>query len=362
MISNLTDSIYNIEIERQGAEPVWQQLRNGLTSIVVSKDIGPGTRLPSLRKIGNQLSISYITVGKAVDQLVKEGLLETREGSGIYTTENSSKTIRSAGVLIGCLDSYMFSQFLKGMDNSFREKKIAMCIQPDFTLTGSQDFLEKVVVDNSVSGLIIYSEHTYKNQLLMDRVVSQLPVVILNSCKEVSADGLVYSDDDSGMSKVVKVLIEKQHKDVVMFSSNPDSSIFHYRRWGFEKHAKKAGLNFSIIDNVIDEEAAYLNTMRLVFEKKKFTAVVCASDVIAAGVLRFLNSNNIKVPDDIAVIGYGNLDFAGKLFPRLTTVEQHFETMGKEAVELLCRAAEKRSYGNPVRVKTETKLIIRETL
>ena len=65
------------------------------------------------------------------------------------------------------------------------------------------------------------------------------------------------------------------------------------------------------------------------------TAIVCASDMIASGVISELNRMNLKVPDDVSVIGYDDLPVAAQLTPKLTTIRQDRYDLGKSAVLML---------------------------
>ena len=67
------------------------------------------------------------------------------------------------------------------------------------------------------------------------------------------------------------------------------------------------------------------------------TALVCATDELASYAYRSLLSHGIRIPEEISVIGYGNLDLAYKLTPPLTSVDQHPQEQGRLAGELLLR-------------------------
>ena len=70
-------------------------------------------------------------------------------------------------------------------------------------------------------------------------------------------------------------------------------------------------------------------------EKKKFTAVFCANDMIAVGAIQALKQLSLKVPDDVAVVGYDDIQMASYTDPPLTTVSQPKYDMGRLAVEML---------------------------
>ena len=90
-----------------------------------------------------------------------------------------------------------------------------------------------------------------------------------------------------------------------------------------------------------------------------FTAVFCANDQMALGVLHGLSARGVRVPEDVSIVGFDDLPEARHFRPALTTVRQDFETLGKRTVEAIISAIE---GGHPnVRTVIEPELIVRES-
>jgi LacI family transcriptional regulator len=87
------------------------------------------------------------------------------------------------------------------------------------------------------------------------------------------------------------------------------------------------------------------------------TAVICANDLLALGVLRGLSQRGIRVPDDMALVGYDDDDFAAVLSPPLTTVRQEPYRVGRTAAEILLAEPVESSR----RVVFEPELVIRDS-
>ena len=80
-----------------------------------------------------------------------------------------------------------------------------------------------------------------------------------------------------------------------------------------------------------------LGAQQLVEERDRPTALVCANDLLALGALRVLEHRGVRVPDDLALVGYDDVDFAASLSVPLTTVRQDKYLLGQQAAELLLR-------------------------
>ena len=359
----LEDKISGIRIDRLSGTPVWMQVYKGFKGILSESNARPGVKLPSLRRSGEMLSISYLTVSKAIDRLVDDGTLEVRGGSGIYVHERPGRLLNAIGVIMddGSYSS-MLAEMFRGISQELSTSGIDMIVHSDTSLDSSQRFISRIVKERGNVGLIAYGDKLFEGRLFIEEILPKAPVVVLNRCQDLPADGMVYSDDANGMAELVEALHGKGHRQVLYFSSPGRSSIGVMRREAFEREARKRGIAYEVVEGVEDGEMGYLNAMRAVLEKRKFSAIACWTDNVAYGVIRFLHTQGVKIPDEVAVTGYGNIDFSDKIYPRLSTVEQHYEEMGRAAVRLLLQSAGKRSFCNPVKIITKTNFIGRDSL
>ena len=134
---------------------------------------------------------------------------------------------------------------------------------------------------------------------------------------------------DMGHKKIAFLGIASEHR--------PE---FNQRYQGFVKALLDAKLMVNPklqIDADTSEEMGYEATMELLKSKLQFDAIFCASDLIAIGVINALKENNIRVPADVAVVGFDNIPTATYTNPPLTTVQQDTMLAGKLLVENLLK-------------------------
>ena len=91
------------------------------------------------------------------------------------------------------------------------------------------------------------------------------------------------------------------------------------------------------IDAISTEDSGYVATQQLLDKNLELDAIVCASDLIAIGVLRALRDRKIAIPKQIAVVGYDNIQVASFANPSLTTVEQNTKLAGEILVDSLLK-------------------------
>lgn len=115
---------------------------------------------------------------------------------------------------------------------------------------------------------------------------------------------------------------------------------FRERYLGHCKALKQANLVVDSkmqFDAISTEEAGYLAAQALIATGQHFDALVCASDLIALGVLRSLRENAIKIPEQVAIVGYDNIPIASFATPALTTVRQNTKLAGELLVDSLLK-------------------------
>jgi LacI family transcriptional regulator len=108
-------------------------------------------------------------------------------------------------------------------------------------------------------------------------------------------------------------------------------------------------------------QSALVETQKLIESGLKFDSIFTVNDFTAAGALKILHRNGYKVPDDIAVVGFGDDQTSLMVEPTLTTVNQPGFEMGKKAMEQLIRRITQTKPEPPVTELLKTQLIVRES-
>ena len=106
-------------------------------------------------------------------------------------------------------------------------------------------------------------------------------------------------------------------------------------------------------------ELGYPGTQQLLMRRRDFTAIVCFNDISAIGCIRALHDGGLRVPHDVSVIGFDDIQTANYYVPSLTTIRQPLQTMGElAATTLLKKIAHERQ---PDTLRVDPELIIRES-
>jgi LacI family transcriptional regulator, galactose operon repressor len=186
-----------------------------------------------------------------------------------------------------------------------------------------------------------------------------LPTIFVDSMFQAEHATWVRSDYLDGAYKAVEYLLSLGHRHIAFFHG--DSLVTDVERiLGWHQALASVGLTPDPQLTRIcrwDAEDAYNATMKLLQERRDFTAIVAGSDIMALGILQALHQHHLRVPDDISLIGFDDIDLCERADPPLTTIHQDTRLISQGAVSGLLQMLETKETPPPVVVPT--KLVIR---
>ena len=195
-----------------------------------------------------------------------------------------------------------------------------------------------MLLDKQVDGLI-FLNNVVKNRALPDAVLGNTPFVFLNQYSSQPGYPSVIPDDYQGALTATEHLIKLGHTRVAFVNGRLKHEACAHRLRGYKDALNKAGLepDSSLIEgqDTWNEEGGYKSAKRLLSLAQPPTAIFCANDSLAIGVLDSFKELGIAVPQDISLIGFDNSLAGQQKRPPLTSIALPFAEMGKLAVDLL---------------------------
>lgn len=193
-------------------------------------------------------------------------------------------------------------------------------------------FLEKRVsgiIMNSVTGLT-RSEQSYIAN-------SGIPVVLLNRPAGRTGFSTVISNNRQGGELAAKHLLQAGHRRLAHLTGPADHPNFQKRAKGFEEAVLGFGkkVSVSVVHGMQSMTGGYDMALELFRKRTNSTAIFAGNDVIALGVIKAAIELGIKVPKDISLVGFDDMEIAALTHPPLTTIRQPKYEAGKAAVEML---------------------------
>jgi DNA-binding LacI/PurR family transcriptional regulator len=197
------------------------------------------------------------------------------------------------------------------------------------------------------------------------KVIAQAGVPVIYLGKPFSgsrAASFVDADNVGGIKQAVEYLYARDRRHIAMVTGIPSMRSAVDRTVGYRRGLASVGLPLDedlILPTDYTKAGGELAMDRLLQSGRPVDAVIAASDLVATGVLHSLQRAGIKVPADIAVIGFGDDWIAAQTDPPLTTISQDAVQMGRKLAELTVNAIEGRP--GPLRFIMPTRLVLRAT-
>lgn len=332
-----------------------------------------GSVIPTLKDVAKEAGVSTATVSHVVNNTrYVSPEVEARVNNAIKKVNyrpniaaRCLKTNKTAmfGVVVCTYDNSFHSELLFWINSICQEKNYSTLVSYISNAPGSEKQAIMNLVDRGVDGLIINSVAPEED---IEDFLNELdtPFVLMNRFMKKNPGDTIHTDDFNGGKIAVEHLLSLGHTRIGLISiaSNPVFSD-SLRIDGYKEALSKAGIDF-------DEDLVFLRDYQAETGMMAFnhfmslenppTALFCCSDVIAMGAVKAANLANIKIPEDISIIGYDDFIYADYMVPSLTTIAQNKEKLGVGAVELLLeRVNKKRTDRVDFSVKPE--LIVRES-
>ncbi|WP_044339852.1 LacI family DNA-binding transcriptional regulator [Rossellomorea aquimaris] len=215
--------------------------------------------------------------------------------------------------------------------------------------------------ERRVDGVIIQGIRT-DDPYLQEVVESDIPCVLIDIPLESEYVSHVTTDNVLGAEKAVQHLIQCGHTNIGMINGHDYAFVSQQRLEGYNNALQGAQLELNssyIVNGEFTEESGKKAAAALLTSHPEMTALFCASDLMAIGAMSAAKQLNIRVPEDLSIVGYDDILLASYVSPKLTTVRQNKFQLGYEGARLLLDLLTNQS--GPHRMVLETRLIRRES-
>ncbi|MGO4272239.1 LacI family DNA-binding transcriptional regulator [Paenibacillus sp. TAF58] len=213
--------------------------------------------------------------------------------------------------------------------------------------------------EDRVDGIIVLSPLN-EERYVMELKRKNIPFVIIDNHVENTRALTVNVDNYSGGYEATKHLIDLGHTRIAHVSGPEHFLSVRERKRGYEKALAEAGLSpLTISYTEFGIRTGFDVAKEWIKNDIIPTAIFAGDDGLALGVMEAFQSEGYKIPCDLSVIGYDDQVFASEIHPRLTTIRQPMEQMGKHAVHLLLKLIQGSKRNSSIILQPE--LIVRES-
>lgn len=312
-----------------------------------NENLSPGSRFFSEKDLCDIHSVSRQTVRQALMVLESQNIIWRKRGSGTFVKAAKNNTVQNSfnvGVISTYFSDYIFPSIITGIEKVLKANNIGI----QLSITHNQVFEEsralKTMLTQNIKGLIVEPSKSAlpnPNMKLYDEIKSlNIPLVFFNAKYPWTDFPCVAMDDVMAGRLITNHLFDLGHKKISGIFALDDIQ-GHKRYQGFMNSFEQHGI-LTAEQNVLWFSTGEKKSLFTSFESRintllnNSTAVVCYNDSLAVSLLDFCKKENIKVPEDISIVGIDDSKLAAVCEVPLTTVRHPHQLLGEHtAMKLL---------------------------
>lgn len=355
--------------------PLYQKIVDAIKEKIVSGELESGDQVPTEAELSKQYGVSRITSKRALTELENASLIYRVQGRGSFVRDRSAASGYGLGdsqaggngrhaiglsgnghggshggagnsvlLILPFAHNPGLGDYEKGISDYLATAGYMLNIQSN-SIVGQRKLLENAL-NGPYSGLLYYPVDSHSDLgILYQYHLKQFPVIIMDKCIEGIPFPSVVSDNFGGGYQATGHLIQNNHRKIAFISSLKVETSYTIR----ERYLGylKAIFDHNLMDRGVADLTEHYLTHDVDLGKERYvklirslleqgvTAIVAENDLSAIEFIGAAKEMGLSVPDDFSIIGFDNIQLAGLIEPKLTTISQNFERMGYLAAEML---------------------------
>ncbi|RCS27308.1 LacI family transcriptional regulator [Polaribacter sp. WD7] len=299
----------------------------------------------TIKDIANVLNISPAAVSKAlhddsrISVKTKKAVRQVAKNLN-YQPNHLASALRSGksnlvGVIVPRTNSNFFSSVIQNIEEVLNKEGYNIIItQSNESYKKECDSIDTLLY-TQVDGIIASMANETVNLSHFEKVKTKgIPLILFDRGENDLNVDYVGIDDYNSSHLIVEHLVKQGCKRIAHIGGYKHTRIYNNRIRGYIDALKKHNLPLDdelLLEGNLTIKDGKAKMLQLLSLKNRPDAVYAASDYAALGAQRVLKENNIKVPDDVALVGFSNEPFTSMVTPSITSIEQHSEAIGKKA-------------------------------
>ncbi|WP_066363388.1 LacI family DNA-binding transcriptional regulator [Neobacillus drentensis] len=308
--------------------------------MVTIKDVAREAKV-SISTVSRVLNMSGYTSEKTKEKVLYAVKKLGYTGSLVAAAMIKKQTL-TLGLIIPDIKNIFHSDLTRAVEDGANSHgfNIFLC-NTDNNLQKEVEYIH-LLIAKGVDGIIFSSpEVKDKNIKEVKEKFPDLPIVILGSKFHNLTINEILVDNFDGGYRATSHLLELGHKDIAFISGGIDSYSSIERHKGYKFALNESGIpindDFVIFDRFYIE-SGYKNALKLLQKNKRPTAIFAGSDSIAVGIYKAARELNLKIPEQLSVVGFDDSQYAEILSPMLTTIHTPIKEMGQRAIEIIVKS------------------------
>lgn len=356
----------------KGGKPLHQSVREYIIAKIQDGEYGLGDPIPSERQLSKDLGVSRYTVRQALRSLEDSGYLRRVQGHGTFVSSRRGREgdPGKIGVILTYCSQELISKILAGIEETLSAEGFTMSFADSRNDPRKETELITRFLREGVSGLILMPADDEKGSPVLARLKREgFPFVLVDRKLEDLHVDCVASDNIAGAYQAVEYLIKLGHRRIGFVRDRfSETSSIKERVHGYKQALMDYNLPYDPelvcgYDLRLPQDAKSAILYHFI-QRTQVTAICAVHDDMAIDIVKMCRVQNVKIPEDLSVIGFDNLEITEHLEVPLTSVAQFPHLMGAQAAQLLVRKMQSRGKEHAQvihQIYCPTQLVVRQS-
>ncbi|MBC1793718.1 LacI family DNA-binding transcriptional regulator [Listeria booriae] len=328
------------------------------------KDIAKDTGF-SITTVSRALN-GYSDVNEETRSIIRASAKKLQYSPNMLAQSLVTKKSKTIGLLVTDLkresvkDNFVF-EVLCGVSEYVATIDYEMILISTTTSRQRNKTFSQVVGERNLDGVVIQGLKK-DDPYLTEAVASNLPTVLIDIPIENSTTGFVTSDQEDSVKTAIKYLSRLGHRKIAFMNGHKHAYVSEIRFKAYQEALSEIGIDYDeklLCYGDFEEEKAYQTALNFLLATQGVSAIFCASDIMALGVLQAARELQISVPAELSIIGFDNILLTRYVSPSLSTVAQNPFELGKAAAQLVLEIINETSSDHHLILQNE--LIVRDS-
>lgn len=245
-----------------------------------------------------------------------------------------TKKTEIIGILLPGLHGEFFSEMIRGIDEASWQYNFQLLLS-SYNADANNTARAIAAMRGRVDGIIIMVPYDYDPE---EFAGINIPHVLIGAKHDKEADNIVGIENFNGAMLAVDHLFERGARNIALLSGPSQNLDAEQRYQGYLKSVKDHGLKPSIIKGDFTESSGKNAALEIIETNKsgqKIDGIFCANDMMAVGLIKELQKQNIRIPQDIKIVGFDDIPISKYLNPELSTIHVKIAKLGQVAFEMI---------------------------
>ncbi len=306
---------------------------------------------------------NYGYVSKAIRQKVLAAVQELGYRPNTVARSMVTKSTRILGLVVTDITNPFFAHLVRSVEDVTWEAGYTLFLANTDENAQREEAILQTILERQVDGVILVPSTSQSTPHLVHFIQQDIPLVLLDRNVKGLAVDAVMVDNENGAYQAVTHLIRLGHRRIGMVIDNLDISTNAERLAGYRRAFREADLTVEeqlIQSCQFTEQSAFYLATEMVNHPQRPTALFTANNFMTLGIIHAAREANLRIPEDIALVGFDDMEWTAFSPLQITAVAQPVQELGNVAAKRLLMRLEG-DQTSPMEIRLKTSFIIRKS-